>query len=110
MKKSPLKGSIRRLVPDEDDKKDGITFDAQGRMMYHPEFHHNHSKKISTDEKIYIAKYVDIDGSRKVGFALGRTEHTIANTRALLNRSGDLQRFKMISEDEWCELLEGVGG
>lgn len=108
MRPGKLNGSIRRTEPDEDDKRDGITFDEQGRMNFHPEFHPNHGKPITLDEKIYIAKYVDIDGSRNVGFALGRTETTIANTKSKMNRNGELQYYRSLTDDEWISMLTDV--
>lgn len=69
-----LNGSIRRTTPDEDDMRDGITFDKLGRMEYHPDFHPNHGKPITLSEKIYIAKFYDTDGMRLVSFALAHGE------------------------------------
>lgn len=109
MKPGKLNGSIRRTEPDEDDIKDGITFDEYGRMEYHPDFHPNHKKPVTLEEKIYIAKYMNIDGARTVGFALGRTEKSIAQIKSLLIRTGEYKRFAQMSPEEWLSLLEGVG-
>lgn len=100
-----IKGSIRRTEPDEDDMKDGITFDRLGRMQYHPDFHPNHRKPITLGEKIYIAKYYDSDGMRSVGFALGRTESTIAHQASLMRMSGEWDRLRAMSEEAWLTAI-----
>lgn len=54
-----------------------VTYDAYGRMQYHPDFHPNHGTpwKI-TDQNYLIERYV-LDGPEQVSFALGRTIHTV---------------------------------
>lgn len=101
------RGGMRRTVPTAEDIQDGITFDAQGRMNYHPEFHPNHRKKMTMDEKIYLAKYYPlIDNARTVAFALGRTEHTIMHITSKLRKTGELDRLRAMSDDEWLEAIE----
>ncbi|MBW7475925.1 hypothetical protein K0T92_14360 [Paenibacillus oenotherae] len=103
-----LKGELRRNVPDEGDKLDGITFDKLGRMKYHPEFHFNHGKPFTLDEKIYLTKYYELDGPRAIGFALGRTEHTVMNIVCNMRKSGEWKRYASLSDDEWLSITEGA--
>lgn len=91
----------RRLEPDQDDLIDGITFDKQGRMNYHPDFHPNHKTKFMLFDLIYLCKYYEVDGPRKISFALGRTEHTIMSKVAALRKSGLYDKYKNMSDDEW---------
>lgn len=58
------KGSDLRRQPDEDDRKDGITFDKMGRMQYNPIFHTNHGKPFTVSDLIYLCKYYGVDGAR----------------------------------------------
>jgi hypothetical protein len=97
----------RRLEPDEDDRKDGITFDKQGRMQYNPSFHTNHGKPFSVSDLIYLCKYYTIDGPRTIGFALGKTEHTIMGRVAILRKENLYEYYKNISDDEWLTLEKG---
>lgn len=54
-----------------------VTYDAYGRMQYHPDFHLNHGLPWkTTDQKYLIERYV-LDGPEQVSFALGRTIHTV---------------------------------
>jgi hypothetical protein len=69
-------------------------FDKQNRMKYHPDFHFNHGKSFTEEELEYICKYYEIDGSRTIGFALGRTENTIRTIIGKLIRSGKFAFYK----------------
>ena len=73
-----------------------INFDAQGRMNYHPDFHENHGKPFTDEEKEYIAKYYKTDGARKVSFALGRTEKAIMEKYSEMNRNGTLDYYRSL--------------
>ena len=95
----------RRTVPDEDDMRDGITFDLQGRMNYHPEYHTNHRTRFSVDELVYMCKYYDIDGPRSVAFALGRTEHTVMCKISELRKQDTYNIYKYMSDDDWLLLI-----
>jgi hypothetical protein len=101
-----VKENVKRLVPDEDDKKDGITFDKQGRMQYHPDFHPNHGKPFSTSDLIYLCKYHKLDGPRGIGFALGKTEQTISVRLNDLRRDGDYEFYRNISDADWLRLKD----
>ncbi|CAM5662992.1 DNA-entry nuclease OS=Lysinibacillus sphaericus OX=1421 GN=LS41612_04505 PE=4 SV=1 [Lysinibacillus sphaericus] len=57
--------------------KDDITYDKYGRMQYHPEFHFSHGKPFSESELEYICKFYEVNYTRMISFAIGRTEHTI---------------------------------
>lgn len=76
------------------DIDDGIAFDAQGRMKYNPLYHENHGKAFTQEELEYMCKYYDIDGPRSIGFALGKTEHTIMAKVYDLRKSGLFEHYK----------------
>ena len=96
---------MRRTEPTEDDIKDGITFDKQGRMDYHPEFHTTHGDPITPEEKIYIAKYYDVDDARTLGFALGKTEKSVMSYASKMRKSGEWDYYRSLTDEEWERLL-----
>lgn len=54
-----------------------VTYDAYGRMQYHPDFHPNHGLPWKTTEQTYLIERYELDGPEQVSFALGRTIHTV---------------------------------
>jgi hypothetical protein len=96
----------RRTEPDEDDQKDGIKFDKLGRMKYNPDFHPNHGKPFTLDDLIYMCKFYEIDGPRKIAFALGKTEHTVMSKRSDLRKAGTFEQYKNISDEEWSKIAQ----
>jgi hypothetical protein len=97
----------RRLEPDEYDRLDGITFDSQGRMQYNPTFHTNQGKPFVVSDLIYLCKYYTIDGPRKIGLALGRTEVTVMDRVCKLRKQNLYEYYKNISDDEWLKIESG---
>lgn len=71
-----------------------IEYDRNGRMEYHPDFHPNHKKPMTLEEKAYICYFYERDGRVGLGLALGRTEHTIATQIAKFKRRGLFDHYK----------------
>lgn len=94
-----------RLKMDDQDLQDGITYDIHGGMEYHPEFHFNHGKPFTLDEMIYLCKFYEIDGQRKMSYALGRVEHSVKTKVCELRKSGRFEVLKNLTEDEWSEMI-----
>lgn len=90
-------GVMRRKMPDEDDLKDGIEFDNFGRMKYHPDFHPNHGKALKEEELEYLCKFYDVDDSRTMAFALGKTEQTIMSKICDLKKTGRFEYYKNLN-------------
>lgn len=104
MGRRKLKDQVKRLEPDEDERKEGITFDKLGRMQYHPDFHDQHKKPFITSDNIYLCKYYEIDGARTIGFALGKTEASIANQICLLKKVNLYEFYKNMSDEIWAKI------
>ena len=81
----------------EEDLKDGITYDKQGRMKYHPEFHPNHGEIFTNEELEYICKFYHVDGARSISFALGRTEGTIKTKIDELKKKGFFEKYRSLN-------------
>lgn len=75
-----------------------IQYDSQGRMCYHPEFHHNHYKKFTESDLEYLCKYWDYDDRRTLSYALGRPEKNLANTVSRLRKSGKFDYYKNLNK------------
>lgn len=81
-------------IPHEDDLKDGIVYDAYGRMQYHPEFHPNHGKVFSDEELEYLCVFYEGDQARNLSYAIGKTEHTIRSKMDQLRKRGLVEFYK----------------
>lgn len=71
-----------------------ITYDKQGRMNYHPEFHFNHGKPFEPVELEYLCKFYESDGAADISFALGRTESTLRSKVNSLKKNGLFEYYK----------------
>lgn len=69
-------------------------YDNCNRMKYNPEFHFSHGKPFSASDLEYICKFHEVDGPRKVGFAIGKTEQTVSAKLNELKKKGLYQFYK----------------
>lgn len=76
--------------------KDGIAYDALGRMLYDPEFHHAHGERFTEDELSYLCKFYKYDGRRSMSLALGRTEVVVQNKYCDLLKKGLVDYYKSL--------------
>ena len=71
-----------------------ITFDAHGRMRYHPEFHANHNKPwLAKDERFILDSYYLL-GPEECALSLERTIHSVMAYANRLRRQGMLVKPK----------------
>lgn len=91
----------RRTEPDEEDLKDGISFDKIGRMRYHSEFHPQHGEPFSVSDLIYLCKFHKIDSARSLSFALGKTESTVMSRLSSMKKSGDYDIYRNMDDTRW---------
>ncbi|MFU1797485.1 DNA-entry nuclease [Paenibacillus azoreducens] len=78
----------------ESDAIDGIQYDKQNRMVYHPDFHFSHSKPFSQEDLEYLCMFYEFDGARTMAFALGKTEHTLRVKYNRLKRAGLVEYYR----------------
>lgn len=71
-----------------------IQYDSSGRMKYHPEFHFNHGKEMTTKELAYLCQNYGRGKRKELAMALGRTEATIAHKVCCLRKNGEFERYK----------------
>lgn len=77
---------------------DGIEYDKLKRMKYHPDFHFSHGKPFSESDLEYICKYYEVDHSRTIGFAIGKTEQTIRTKVDQLRKQGLYEYYKNLNK------------
>lgn len=75
-----------------------IQLDCCGRMVYHPEFHHNHRKPWSVEDLEYLCKFYEKDHRRSIAFALGRPEGSIQTIVAKLRKDGLFEYYKNLNK------------
>jgi hypothetical protein len=78
-------------------QEEDIEFDRFGRMCFNPEFHFNHGKPFTKEDVEYLCKFYEIDHVRSIGFALGRTEHTLRSKVDYLKKKGLYEHYKNLS-------------
>lgn len=105
LKKAPY---MKRALPIEEAALDGISFDKQGRMQYHPDFHPNQGKRLTLDELIYICKFHSVDDIRTLSYAVGKTEHSVASIVTRLRRDGSFEKYRSIPDEQWANILKGA--
>lgn len=72
-------------------------YDKCGRMLYHPEFHHQHKKPFTVSEMEYLCKFWDIDPRRTMSFALGRPETLLSTMVNQLKKNGEFEYWKNLN-------------
>lgn len=70
-------------------------------MAYHPEFHPNHGKDMTDEERAYLCKFYDYDGWKNVAMALGRTEKAISNTYSILKKKGLVNYYSQMWDKQF---------
>jgi DNA-binding MarR family transcriptional regulator len=75
-----------------------IEYDRQGRMKYHPDYHHNHNKPYTMKELSYICKHYKRGQVKSLALALGRTEHSIRVLVNKLRRDGLFEQYKNMGD------------
>ena len=71
---------------------DPVTFDRQGRMNFHPDYHGKRYTAWTTgDEKFLIENYAAI-GPEQVSLALERTIHTVMLRACELRKAGRMTK------------------
>jgi hypothetical protein len=80
------------------DVEDGLRFDKQGRMLYHPDFHPNQGKRYTEEELEYLCRFCHYDDLRSLSFALGRPETGVATQITKLRKAGKFGYYKRLNK------------
>lgn len=73
-------------------------FDSQGRMQYNPDFHFSHGKPFTESDLEYMCKYYEIDGTKLMSLALGKTEMTIESKIRKLKKQNRYEYYKNLNK------------
>ncbi|ELH7813096.1 hypothetical protein P3597_25545 [Vibrio parahaemolyticus] len=84
-----------------------VTYDALGRMRYHPDFHPNHGSPWKTTEQKYLIERYVLDGPEQVSFALGRTIHTVMSKACELRKLGLMPKPVKLKHHRRVQRSEG---
>ncbi|MDF5667505.1 hypothetical protein P3744_23655 [Vibrio parahaemolyticus] len=84
-----------------------VTYDAYGRMQYHPDFHPNHGLPWKTTEQAYLIERYELDGPEQVSFALGRTIHTVMAKACELRKLGLMPKPTKVTHHRRVQRPEG---
>lgn len=88
----------------ESDAIDGIEYDPNYRMKYHPDFHFSHRQPFTDDDLEYLCMFFEFDNTRSLAFALGKTEHVCRIKYYKLKKDGLVdyyrKRYKRKIEDD----------
>lgn len=79
-------------------------FNKKGWMKYHPDYHHNHRKKMTVEELKYLCKFYGYDHLRSLAFALGRTEATLQVTLENLKKEGKIEYYRRLWDQQFDEV------
>lgn len=77
-----------------------ITFDAQGRMQYHPAFHENQNKPWKTTDIQYLIQNYDVLGPEHVSLHLKRTVNSVMRYACALRKSGQMPKVASVIPHE----------
>ncbi|EPY07445.1 hypothetical protein PAALTS15_09980 [Paenibacillus alvei TS-15] len=78
----------------ESDALDGIEYDEQYRMKYHPDFHFSHGKPFTEEDLEYLCTFYEVDDARTMSFALGKTEHACRTKYSDLKKAGLITLYR----------------
>lgn len=66
------------------------TYDQQGRMKYHPDYHQNQGKPWTSSDQKYLIECYEQLGPEQISFALGRTITTVMQRASVLRKQGEM--------------------
>lgn len=69
-----------------------VTYDAMGRMNWHPDFHVPRKTPWTTSDEQYLIENYATLGPKEVGMVLGRTENTVTNRVCELRKAGRMPK------------------
>lgn len=75
-------------------KIENVSFDAYGRMQYHPEIHTKQGTPWTTTDQNYLIKFYEKIGPDQMSHELGRTIHTVMNRAYILRKQGLMPKRK----------------
>lgn len=79
--------------------EEGVEYYATSRrMVYNPEYHHNHGKPWTVSDLVYLCSSWDGMKKADIALALGRTHGTVLSKAYELKKSGQFDHYKKLGE------------
>ena len=69
-----------------------ISYDKQGRMKYHPDFHDKQKEPWTTQEQKFLIDNYELLGPEQISLELGRTINTVMRRASDLRKKGLMAR------------------
>jgi hypothetical protein len=79
--------------------------EAIGRYTSIPEYHSLQGKKITLAERVYLARYFDIDGPRHMSLSLERPLNNIYTQVQRMKKNGEWDLYRSLTEDEYEKII-----
>lgn len=99
------------MKPQSSDRDDmEITFDKNGRMNYHPDFHARHKMPWTTHERSFIIKNYNLIGPEECSLTLERTMRSVMQFASRLRKDGYMEIPKKRGYFKRTINKKGVGG
>lgn len=85
---------MKSVAPEIEPVNNPVTYDALGRMQYHPDFHQMQGKRWQKEELQYICDFYNVCGPEEIALGLERTIHTVMQKASELRKVGWLPKQK----------------
>lgn len=88
-----MKGELNKMLEVFEDIEiiHPLEYDMFGRLKYNPILHPNQGTPWSTEDKEYLADWLDKIGLEEMSLALGRTETTVSEKARILRKQGKMK-------------------
>lgn len=82
-----------------------MTQSTRERRTYNPEYHARHKTKYTLAERVYIARYYDVDGESLMSAALERPKYNISAIVQIMRRNGEWELYRSLTEEEYEKII-----
>lgn len=79
--------------------------EAIGRYTFIPEYHPLEGKKLTLAERVYLARYFDIDGPRHMSLSLDRPLNKIYAQAQRMKKNGEWDLYRSLTEEEYEKII-----
>lgn len=76
-----------------------------GRYTFIPEYHSLRGKQLTLAERVYLAKYFDIDGPRYMSLSLERPLNNIDTQVQRMKKNGEWDLYRNLTEEEYEKII-----
>lgn len=70
-----------------------------------PNYHAKHGIKFTLAEKVYLARYYDIDGTKHMSLSLERPIYSLLAAIRYMRQNGEWDLYRSLSEEEYEKII-----